>query len=230
MRRKRPLNKAFHDAPPGSEQRYWNEFDDGDDISDNETYAIYVDTDAPNAFPGAATLSRFAGFATASTQKMKSWLWREKSLDGERQSLLENEGTSSRSSSEASDIENGKLGPTSIRHARHGRSFALLPRSLRPSGNAREVWPTGVSIGAFLVAYVLLFLVVILVTTGRRKAVATTDIGALVGVAFSLVFGLTGLAGRAFRREGASWIWWTIMSFLFVILVVGNGVILVRVL
>lgn len=228
IRRKRPLNRAVHKAPPTPEQRYWNEFDDGDDNTDNETYTIYVDPDTPNAFPGASTLSPVVGLATVCYQKMKSWLWREKSMDSERQSLLENERASSRSSSDASDIENGRPGPISMQHVYHGRSPTMLRRYLGPSGNTREVWLAWASIGAFLVAYVLLFLVIILVTTGRRKAVATTDIGALVGVAFSLVFGLGGLG--ACRRGGPSWIWWIVTSCLFVLLVVGNGVILVRVL
>ena len=157
-------------------------------------------------------------------------LWREKGTGGERQSLLEHERPSSRSSSEASDVENGRLGPPQLRHGHHGHYPTTGRRFVPQYGSKGEAWLSGVSIGAFVVAYVLLLLAVILMTTGRRKARAETDVGVLVGAAFSLALGLAGLTARAWRGERVSWTWWSVTSSLFVILVIGNSVILVHVL
>lgn len=228
--KRRPLSKAVYKPPPSQEDRYWNEFDDGDENTEDETYTIYVNPNASSPLPGAATISRFAAFLEGSNNKLRSWLWREKGTEGERQSLLEHERPNSRSSSESSDVENGRLGPTQSRHDHLHRSPTIGRRFLPHYGSGGEAWLGGASIGAFLVAYVLLLLAVILVTTGRRKARAQTDVGVLVGAAFSLALGLVGLTGRAWRGERASWMWWSVTSCLFVILVIGNSVILVHVL
>ena len=227
---RRPLSKAINKAPPPQEERYWNEFDDGDDNSEDETYAIYIDPNTSSAIPGAATFSRLTEFLGGSNSKLRSWLWREKGTEGERRSLLEDERPSSQSSSETSDVENGRLGSTQVRHDHHRRPLTLGRRFVPRYGSSGEALLRVTSVGAFVVAYVLLLLAIILMTTGRRKARAETDVGVLVGASFSLALGLVGLAGRAWRGERASWMWWSVTSCLFVLLVIGNSVVLVHVL
>ena len=156
-------------------------------------------------------------------------MWREKSTSDERESLLGDERPNSRSSTDSSDIENCRPGAELLPHERHRGPSTLLQRTL-PHDSVRDTWITWASIVSFLLSFVLVFLVVVLVTTGRRNAIAETDVGALVGVAFSLALGFGGLAGMALRKQRASWIWLTVAALLFTAIVVGNSVLLVQVL
>ena len=174
-------------------------------------------------------LSRFANALKSSSQKLKSKMWREKSTSDERECLLGDENQNSRSSTDSSDIESGRPGAELLPRRRHGGVSALLQRTL-PHDSVRDTWITRASIASFLLSFVLLFLVVVLVATGRRNAVAETDVGALVGVAFSLTLGIGGLTGMALRRQRASLIWLTVAALLFTAIVIGNSVLLVQVL
>lgn len=227
-RRERPLNKAVYASSPQQKQRYWNEFDDGEEIPDHEPYAVYIDPNA-SSFPGASIISRFSNTIVSATQKLKSRAWREKSTADEQESLLGNERPTSQSSADSSDLENGKPHPSFLPHDRHRRSSNLFQRSL-PHDNAHDIWVTRAAIVSFIVSLVVLSLVVMLVITGRRKAVAETDVGALVGVAFSLALGVGGLLGVTWRKRRANWLSLTIAGLLFTVIVAGNSVLLVRVL
>ncbi|KAL8797345.1 MAG: hypothetical protein Q9195_000499 [Heterodermia aff. obscurata] len=227
-RRERPLNRAVYESSPQQRQRYWNEYDDGEDASDLETYTVYTDPNA-SSFPGAALLSLAANSLKSSSQKLKSQIWREKSTSEERESLLGDERPNSRSSTDSSDLESGRPGAGLLPQKHHQGPPTLHQRALAHD-IVRDSWITQMSVASFLVSFVLLFLVVVLVTTGRRNAVAETDVGALVGVAVSLALGFGGLAGMALRKQRASWIWLTVAAVLFIAIVIGNSVLLVQIL
>ena len=195
---------------------------------DHETYTVYIDPDA-SSFPGAAVISRFANVLKSSSQWLKSQRWREKSTSDERKSLLGDERPNSRSSTDSSDMESGRPGAGLPPHRRR-RGPSKVPRRALPRDSVRDTWVTRSSIASFVLSFVLLFLAIVLVTTGRRNAVAETDVGALVGVAFSLALGSGGLAGMTLRRRRASWIWLTVAALLFTAIVIGNSVLLVQVL
>ena len=195
---------------------------------DHESYTVYIDPNA-SSFLGAAVISRFTNALKSSSQKLKSQIWREKSTSGERESLLGDGRPDSRSSTDSSDIESGRAGAELLPHKRHRGPPKVLQGTL-PHDSVRDTWITRASIASFLLSFVLLFLVVVLVTTGRKKAAAETDVGVLVGVAFSLALGFGGLAGIALRRQRASWIWLTVATLLFTAIVIGNSVLLVQVL
>lgn len=226
-RKERPLNKAVYDSSPQPKQRYWNEFDDGEESSDHEPYAVYIDPNA-SLFPGASIISRFSNSIASATQKLKSRAWREKSTADERGSLLGNERPTSQSSTDSSDLENGRPRPSFLPHDRRRRS-TVFERTL-PRDSPHDIWVTRAASVSFILSFVLLFLVVVLVMTGRRKAVAETDVGALVGVAFSLALGVGGLLGLMLRKRRANWLSLTIAGLLFTVIVAGNSVLLVRVL
>ena len=227
-RKERPLNKAVYESSPQQNQRYWNEFDDGEENSDHEPYAVYIDPNA-SVFPGASIVSRFSNSIMSATQKLKWRAWREKSTADERESLLGNERPTSRSSTDSSDLENGRPRPSFLPYDRHRRSPTVFERTL-PRDNPHDIWVTRAAIVSFIISFVLLFLVGVLVITGRRKAVAETDVGALVGAAFSLALGVGGLLGLVLRKRRANWLSLTIAGLLFTGIVAGNSVLLVRVL
>ena len=223
--RKEPQGKAAYGPPPKTEQRYWNEFDDGDEYSQSEPYTIFIDPQASSTFPGMTMISYFAKSAKSSTQRIKSWLRGEQSSEAERQSLIEGRRTTSSSSDESSDLESGRQYTVQSWKDSHGRILFSQGSQIR----TRDTWLTGTSVAALLISYILLFLVMVLVATGRRKAVATTDVGVLVGAAFSLALAFGGLIALSLRRP-TKWIWWAIAVLLFVSSIVGNGVLLAIVL
>ena len=221
------LRRKTQDPSQRERRRYWNEFDDGDEGKDHNAYTILIDPNTSNSFPGVATLSRFA---SASANRFKSFFRRGKPSDLERQPLLGDRASNSQSSSEDSDLESG----TALAPDRNPSHLSLLLHSHRkplpPHSHNRDNWPTGACIACFILAFVMLLMETILITTGRRKAAADTDVGVLVGVAFSLTLGVAGLGATAARMAATGWVWWSVVSLLFVVLVVGNGVLLAMVL
>ena len=143
--------------------------------------------------------------------------------------MLGNDRPTSRSSTDSSDLENGRPRPSFLPHERHRGSSTVFERTL-PRDSPHDIWVTRAAIVSFILSFVLLFLVVVLMKTGRRKAVAATDVGALVGVAFSLALGVGGLLGLVLRKRRASWLSLTMAGLLFTGIVAGNSVLLVQVL
>ena len=221
------LRRKTPDPSQRERVRYWNEFDDGDEGKDNNAYTILLDPNASSSFPGVATLSRFAA---ASANRIKSFFHRGKPSDLERQPLLGDRASNSQLSSEDSDLESG----TALAPDGNPSHLSLLLNSHRkplpPYSNARDNWLTGACIACFILAFVMLLMETILINTGRRKAAAETDVGVFVGVAFSLALGVAGLGATAARMATTGWVWWSVVSLLFVVLVVGNGVLLTMVL
>ncbi|ERF75154.1 hypothetical protein EPUS_06194 [Endocarpon pusillum Z07020] len=74
--RKAARGKMRHKRQPI--RRYWNEFDDGDEALEDQTYAIYVNPDEHVSFPGAETVSKAFSSMYQSVGRTKgrimSWL------------------------------------------------------------------------------------------------------------------------------------------------------------
>ena len=228
MRRERPLNRAVYETSPQQKQRYWNEFDDGDEVSDNDTYTIPIDPHSSSIFPGALAASRIINVMRSSALRFQSRILGEESTSKEQQPLLGNERPTSGSSNGSSDLESGE--PRKTIQARKTSRSRLAPwSSFAPSQNhSRDALLSWVSVASFVLSFVLLFLVLILVTTGRRKAAATVDVGVLIGAVFSLALGFGGLLGVAMRTKRASIVWWFVTSLLFAVIVIGNIILLIQ--
>ncbi len=78
LRRDRPLRKQINGNPQPDRQRYWNEYDDGDENSENEPFAVYIHPDSSTVLPGLATISKAASSlvhqARALSRRAKPWL------------------------------------------------------------------------------------------------------------------------------------------------------------
>ncbi|KAL8869128.1 MAG: hypothetical protein Q9174_004501 [Haloplaca sp. 1 TL-2023] len=192
------LREQIHQT---SRQRYWNEYDDGDEDSDNEPFAIYIDPNKSTSFPGAHTISNAASSLAAqakrSSKKMRSWMgFSEK--PHEQTSLLADEAASPED--DDSDLEDSPLGPLMDHHLkpRHYATFRdhyVVDRNVQ----ARESLLQRCCIAFFLASFVLLLVATCLASAGRRKAVFKVDIGVITGVVFSLVFAVAGV-GCTFKR------------------------------
>ncbi|KAL8942948.1 MAG: hypothetical protein Q9216_001363 [Gyalolechia sp. 2 TL-2023] len=78
LRKDKPLRQQVAKPRQGSNQHYWNEYDDGEENIDNEPFVIYVDPNKSTSFPGFPTIHRavssMASRARASSKKVQSWL------------------------------------------------------------------------------------------------------------------------------------------------------------
>ena len=225
--RRESLRRESQDASQRENIRYWNEFDDGDEGTENNAYTIFIDPNASSSFPGAATISHIT---KASINRVKSLFRRQKTPDLERQPLLGDHASVTRSNSEDSDLEDGAASPPYRTHSHQGLPSHPRRKPLFSPRNTRETWLTGACVASFILSLVLLFMETILINTSRRKAVAATDVGVLVGVAFSLALGIGGLGATAARAERVGWVWWTVVVLLFAVVVAGNGLLLTIVL
>lgn len=219
--RRESLRRKIQDPSQPGNMRYWNEYEDSDEITGDNAYTILVDSNASSTFPGAAALSRFT---EASSKRIKSFFHHERASDLERQPLLSDRPSPTQSSSEDSSLEDG-TSPNSYRTAHSHLGLLYDPRAKRLAlPDKKDTWLTVLCVMCFVISFVLLSMNVILVNTSRRKAVAESDVGFFLGLAFSLSLGIAGLGMLAARDKGVDWVWWVVMALLFVALVVGNSV------
>ena len=219
-----------------STPRYWNEFDDGSEVGDDDVYTIFVDPNAPSGFPGAETASKVAiavrNAATASTRKLGLWLWpAPKEADPSEEPLLFGQTSHSSYSYDIEDSSDSDL----ISPLTPPRSHWPRTRSGRkptPSTvqdrrqQSRELGFLRTYIGCFSVAYVLLVLSAILHATARRKATFEADIGIVVGVVASLFLGVVGLSMNLMRRDRISWFHRMAVLLAFTVNCVAGGILL----
>jgi hypothetical protein len=180
--------------------RYWNEFDDGDEVPENEPYVIYVDPDAPSTFPGAETLSKM-------WTNVRGLIRPSKHQDDTLRPLLKRRDSTGQTSADSSDSEDveAALGKR-LREQDRRRSATLAQHRIQIRRSPeREKALFRSYIGAFTASFFLLFITAFLPFTGRKKEAVQTEIGVLVGVAAALCFGIVGLSCLLVRRDNVGW-------------------------
>ena len=209
--------------------RYWNEFDDGDEGSENEAYTIFVDPNATSAFPGAATLTkainRLATNVRASSRKVQSWLGSSVSppiTPDESQPLVEEF-----SAEDDTDFDNDDFA-TRIHHQ---RSYSTMARNSKAratnAARSRNRLLYHSCIASFVASFALLLVASILTTTGRKKDAATVDLGVIVGVIASLVFATVALGTTIWRTGNLGWTYRASVLLVFAFDCVGCVVLIV---
>ena len=221
--------------------RYWNEFDDEDEMSEDHGYTIYVNPDEPFKVPGAETLSKAfsavsQGFGSVK-QRIISWLpfRSERSEAGAREPLLgvqrSNQDLEDSSDSDG-NVVIARRNPTrkprgSATEASSGSRIssteALRHRKIRQS-HEKTLFRTYSA--AFLVAYGLLMVSAILRSTGRHKARAEVDAGAIVGVVAAMGCGIGGVSLMLSRKEPLPWLHRAAVILAFCIVCIGSGFLL----
>ena len=197
--KKRARISSDQQPPP---QRYWNEFDDGDEGTAEEGYAIYVDPDA-SVFPGAETVSKAFSAMYESCSKGKnqvlSWLPMKEERSGkstsERTPLLFGQGGSqpSEGDPESSDTDSEIPVPMPFKFPKHKRTISHASQRsasgmyrphqpLTPRQKALERTYFSTYVVLLIVSFVLLIMSAILLESGRKKKVFEVDAGAIGGI------------------------------------------------
>lgn len=237
-----PFKKKRHPRKPiytrqEPAQRYWNEFDDGDEHNEDSGYAIYVTPDEPMIFPGMETVSKAFSAMFVSLGKGKtrivSWLplMSHDSQIGERRPLLGSKPPSE-DLDDSSDSESAAGKSTQHTGRRVGNSrvgsrlisaSSVKQRRVRKS-REQNIFRT--YIAAFLVAYGMLVLSTILKTTGRNKKRIEVDAGVIVGIVAALFCGIGGVSLMVSRKEPLSWLHRAAVVLAFCIVCAGSGYLL----
>ncbi|KAI9701534.1 MAG: hypothetical protein M1836_001590 [Candelina mexicana] len=220
LRRQHPPQKEAEERPRQYQQRYWNEFDDGSEASDEEGYILYVDPNSKSTFPGAATISRFASLLSRRTKgssaKVKAWLHAQPK-DDERRSLMTPQ------SDRTQDQQVSALHqPAPSRHSY--ATFADVEASKETSPRESMLFRT--YIGCFFAATVILAISAVLAVTGRHRRRITVDAGVIVGIVAGLVFSILGVGTMLFRKHRLDWIHRALVLLVFVGNCVASGILL----
>ncbi|KAL8732586.1 MAG: hypothetical protein Q9181_003884 [Wetmoreana brouardii] len=211
-----------------SNQRYWNEYDDRDENSGNEPFAIYIDPNKSTSFPGFHIFSRaassIASQAKASSEKIKSWL-RPSDQPSSKTPLLVDEAATPQ---DDSDLDGDELVDPLINHHRNNRHYFTFHDRyvLNHVSKARESLLTRCCTALFVASFVLLIVTAILASVGRRKTVYEVDVGVIIGVVFSLVFALAGVGCLLMKIEKVANLPRVVVFLALTVVCVSSGVLL----
>ncbi len=222
------LQKRLQEPAQSSHKRYWNEFDDGSEGSQDEPYTIFVDPNASYSVPGTAAVSRLFALLSssikASEKKILRWLRSSnKTRHGEQRPLVDGEGSLSTADSDQSDVD------SSTRHVKPSphRRYSTFPALLQPPAvRARGALLFRSCIASFASSFILLIVAAILITTGRRKAANTVDAGVIIGVVSSLVFAIMGVGSMVKRKTDVGWAHRAVVWLAFVCVVLASSIML----
>jgi SPX domain protein involved in polyphosphate accumulation len=225
-------------TPPPAEitTRYWNEYDDGSELGEDSSYAIYVDPEESSNFPGTENISNafsalYGGLSNGARQIL-SWIptpilgpkgrEREPLLAGQRgRPYLEDSSDSDRN---AKAMDGSLRRSSGVRAGSRVTSDSTIGR--RKVRDSRETLVFRTYLAAFLLSYVMLVLSAVLQGTGRPKASLEVATGVIIGVVIALFCGIGGVGLMISRRDSLSWLHRAAVVLAFCVVCAGSGYLL----
>lgn len=191
-RRKRPLRRQtgrpIQQQP--QQDRYWNEFDNGDEALESEPYTIYVNPPKPSHIPGIETLSKtwssLASGAKIVGDKVRPWMASSSVTDGERQRLIDEVSTED-------DSDRESFSPTDPPVSRRHRHYSTFRDSVQGSHwKASERVLFRSCVASLTASFILVVIACVVASNIHRQTAVIVDLGIIIGVVWSLVFALIG--------------------------------------
>jgi hypothetical protein len=228
-------------TPPRPEMtpRYWNEYDDGSELGEDSSYAIYVNPGEPSNFPGTENISKaFSAFyygLSNGAREILSWFTspirglkgreREPLFAGQRGRQYLEDSSDSDGNAKATD---GSLRRSSgVRFVSRVTSDSTIGR--RKVRDSRETLVFRTYVAAFLLSYVMLVLSAIIQGTSRHRASLEVDTGIIIGVVIALFCGIGGVSLMISRRDSLSMLHRAAVVLAFCVVCAGSGYLLVLV-
>lgn len=221
QRTEHPLRVQVGEQPIGHQQRYWNEFDDGDEGSENEAYTIFVDPNAASIFPGSAALNKAIERMTInikfSTKKIRSWLGSSSAKPDELRPLIDDDFRSAHYSAEdeTDDFGDDSLSPTSYSPSRSRRYVPAASPVTKVI--KRDCTLSRCCVVFFILAFTLLFVASVAAAIRRAKDAAIVGLGVILSVILSLAFTVMAVGTMVLRNENLGWVYRTTVVLLFVL-------------
>lgn len=214
-----PLRVQVGERPVAHQQRYWNEFDDGDEGFENEAYTIFVDPNAESIFPGSAALNKAIERMTInikfSTQKIRSWLGSSSTKPDELRPLIDDDFRYAHYSAEdeTDNFGDDSLSPTSYSPPRR-----YLPATAPVNKVVkRDCTLSRCCLVFFILAFTLLFLASVAAAARRAKDAAIVGLGVILSVILSLAFTVMAVGTMVLRDENLGWVYRATVMLLFVL-------------
>jgi hypothetical protein len=223
------------------QQGYWNEYDNGSEVDENELYTLYIDPDADFMFPGSRTAlyiyDRLSTGAKVPIQIIRRWM-SPTSTTREHRPLLSsghiqsgyftpNQFSTTSPNTETDIDDDASSAEFPAGYAAH---YATFPSIADQKFKAhRESLLFQGTIWSFVASCLLLLIATILVTTGRHRLRVEVDAGVTVGVVASLFFATLGLSVMLCRWNRCGLIQRTLVGLTFLGVCIGSGMLLVLV-
>lgn len=228
--RKQMMQRQQQGPAQATQQRYWNEFDDGSEGSQDEVYTVFVDPNASYSIPGAAAVSRLFESLSSSIkvaeEKTLHWLKSfQETKHCEQRPLIHGERSPSTPDSDQFDV-NSPRGIMRHYPRDHYSTFGASSSSQSPAVRAREALLFRSCLASFAGSLILLLVAAILVTTGRRKDAGAVDAGVVIGVVSSLVFAVMAVGSMMMRRDDVGWVHRCVVSLVFIGVLGASGLLL----
>ena len=201
-KRRASAAKKPHNQKRSSQTRYWNEFDDGSEGEQHDSYAIYVNPDPPSLLPGAAFFSAGSNHVAAgyrrSAEKIHGWFGPRTIRDPERQPLVPE------ASVEETDLEDSDLSDDGMSHANGAiqQYYTFPSRAEDRHKTSRERMLFWSSVSAYCTSLLFLLIAIILLSTGRKRATFEVDIGVTICVVAAMILAVAGAGSAVARRKG----------------------------
>ncbi|KAH0555773.1 hypothetical protein GP486_006283 [Trichoglossum hirsutum] len=194
-----PLRRLLDEEGYGTGERYWNEYDDGDEAPGDEPYTIIVNPNEPTGFPGMENVSKLKDIVVAKLQsastKVMDWL-PSSQKPGERQPLLG--GYNVNRPLDDTDAEDN----FSAERANFSRRYysTIAEQEAQQILLVKENFLIHTYIACFSVSIFFLVLMYVLTITSRHRFHVSVDLGVIIGVIASLSFAVTGMGVMLVRK------------------------------
>ncbi|MCJ1404989.1 hypothetical protein MMC11_008215 [Xylographa trunciseda] len=227
-RKEHPLTRQIGSSELPS-QRYWNEFDDGDEAPQDEAYTIFIDPNAQTSFPGAASISKLVTAVSKTTknvsEKVTAWLRLSSDTNSTEHQPLINDYFSQRPRTEDTDLDSDNSSAENAPQPRRYSTFQANRHALQSKAVAnRESLLLRSCIASFVASLILIAIAAVLTTTARKRYVRRADIGTLMGVVFSVVFAILGVGMIAARKENVGLMQRSGVLLVFALICVANAI------
>ena len=222
------LQNRVQEPGQARQERYWNEFDDGSEGSQDEVYTIFVDPNGSYSIPGAAAVSRVfeslsSKIKTAEEKVLHLLRSPPRTRHGEQRPLVRGERSPSTADSDQSEVDSSNR---SVKRSQL-RRYSTFPALSQPHAvRARELLLFRSCLASFASSFILLVVAAILITTGRRKAANEVDVGVIIGVVSSLVFAVMGVGSMVGRKDDVGWVHRAIVALVFICVLLANSILL----
>jgi hypothetical protein len=221
-----PLRRRLDQEESLTGERYWNEYDDGDEALDSEPYTIFVDPNEPSGIPGVEKITNFKNIVVAKLQsasaKINNW-FKSGPKVGEQQPLLGG-FSAGRFVPYDTDPEDN----FSAEHAIFSRRYysTIAEQEAHQALLIREHFLVRSYTACFVVSTLLLVLVYVLAITGKHKFLFSVDLGVILGVIASLSFAVAGMGMMLVRKTRVGYTQRFVVLSVFGAICVASGVLL----
>lgn len=222
-------------SPP--RQTYWNEYDNGSDVDQDEPYYIYADPNTEMTYPGAEVVASAIRRTKQGLEKVKYWFIPHGSPQNrEREALLGSRdrgylrspnGTANGSETDVEDEAYASSTDFPGGYATHYATFPSVADQRLSRFQEQTLLFT--MIACFFFSALSEAASTLLLATGRHRLRTEVDLGALLGALLGLFLASGGLVSMACRNEKLGWVHRIAVLIITTVLMIGSIVLLIMV-